>query len=269
MPDMTVVEPFPQAKPEASSEEIANERFIHQLDELRELKEFLFEEKVQFKPEDLQNIHLQNLNNLSYSSSGRCPNDIEWQKLDEKLATLTSYLSQDMRLKIRLGELGIFFKTLPIIFLISSVLSTILYINLPYMLGETSPWRLLLWLTIMSIWSISQGGLGACAFLGTSVVMKTSIFHSKLSQENIDLTDRNFLFIRVILGTLFALILGLPYSPLGLNVIDELNFAGQTVPNESHLLLGLVPFLAGFSTHLVLIILGKFVIAFEAVFGRA
>src|SRR5271169_3143628 len=98
--------------------------------------------------------------------------------------------------------------------------------------------------------------------------MKSSILTDTGPRENIDLTDRNFLVIRVILGTSFAVIIGLPYSPLGLNLIPNLYLKGTILPvDEYNFMLSLIPFLAGFSTNLVLVILGKFVGAIEGVFG--
>src|SRR5271156_6501450 len=134
-------------------------------------------------------------------------------------------------------------------------------------LADGSLLRILLWVIIVSVWAISQGGLGACAFLGTSVITKSSLAGESTARDNVDLTDRNFLIIRVILGTLFAVLLGLPFSPLGLNVFIPLYWKHDVFPSQSDLVFSLIPFLAGFSTNLVLVILGKFVVAIEAVFG--
>ncbi|MGC2075153.1 MAG: hypothetical protein WA728_03785 [Xanthobacteraceae bacterium] len=268
MADTAGVGALARIEPQLATEAIANERFIRQLNELRGLKEFLFEEKAQFKEEDLDSIDLEELNNLSYSTSGRVPTADEWRTLDEKLTKLTSYLSDDLRRKIRLRELSLFFKILPIFFLAFSVVSTIAYLILPYFdLAEGSLLRIFLWLIIVSVWAISQGGLGACAFLGTSVITKTSTTSESTARENVDLTDRNFLIIRVILGTLFAVLLGLPFSPLGLNVFIPLYWNHEVFPSQSNLVFSLIPFLAGFSTNPVLVILGKFVVAIEADFG--
>ncbi len=73
MPDTAGVGALARIEPQLATEAIANERFIRQLNELRGLKEFLFEEKAQFKEEDLDSIDLEELNNLSYSTSGRVP----------------------------------------------------------------------------------------------------------------------------------------------------------------------------------------------------
>jgi hypothetical protein len=59
MADTPVVGALARIEPQSVAEAIANERFIRQLDELRGLKEFLFEEKVQFKEEDLNSIDLE------------------------------------------------------------------------------------------------------------------------------------------------------------------------------------------------------------------
>jgi hypothetical protein len=49
MADTAVVGALARIEPQLATEAIANQRFIRQLNELRGLKEFLFEEKVQFK----------------------------------------------------------------------------------------------------------------------------------------------------------------------------------------------------------------------------
>ena len=270
MADTAVVGALARIEAPLATEAIANQRFIRQLDELRALKEFLFEEKVQFKEEDLDSIDLEELNNLSYRASGRIPSAGEWRTLDEKLTKLASYLSDDLRRKIRIRELGLFFKTLPICFLTFSVISTILYINFPWIISKGSPWRLFFWLVVTMTWLISQGGLGACAFLGTSVIFKASqdkeLSERSDSRENIDVTDPNSLSIRVLLGTLFAVLLGLPFAVASLNGLSNVYWKGGP-PTEATLTVIFIPFVAGFSTNLVLVILRKSVAAIEVFFG--
>src|SRR5271163_2017277 len=84
MADTAVAGPLARIEPpQLASEVIANQRFIRQLDELRKLKEFLFEEKIQFKEEDLDIIDLEELNNLSYSPTGRVPRLIPLSQGDQ------------------------------------------------------------------------------------------------------------------------------------------------------------------------------------------
>lgn len=124
--------------------------------------------------------------------------------------------------------------------------------------------------------------MGACAFLGTSAILRS--FQDiaaaggsdvSKSRESIDITDRNFLAIRVVLGTLFALLLGVPFSG---RALYELNLALSSIPsdatgtNQLHsdytfLLFIVLPFIVGFSTSLVLTILTRSVAAIETFFG--
>jgi hypothetical protein len=270
MAEIAGVERVARAGREIDSGAIADERFINQLDQLRKLKQFLYEEKIQFKKEDLDTIDLEKLNNLSYSGTGRVPSAAEWRTLDEKLFILAGYLNDELRRKLRIRELGFFFRTLPIGFLACSVLSTIVYINVPVITSDGSPWKLLIWLIVVMTWLISQGGLGACAFLGTSVIFRGTRDKAPTEgadiRENIDVTDRNSLSIRVLLGTLFAVLLGLPFAVISLNGLGNVYWKGDP-PGESTLAVIFIPFIAGFSTNLVLVILRKFVLAIETFFG--
>jgi hypothetical protein len=195
--------------------------------------------------------------------------------LDAKLAKLASYLNDEMRRKIRILELRVFFKTLPVIFLGLLVISTILYVWLPWFAPTGSTWSLPLSLLICFAWLISQGGLGACAFLGTSVIvgaaqqgnaMGAQTPNEALPLEKADVTDRNFLVIRVILGTLFAVLIGIPIGIGALQSVSAVWWGGVT-PDETTLVKIFAPFVAGFSTNLVLAVLGKAVAAVETFFG--
>jgi hypothetical protein len=281
MTDLAAGAHFSRARQIDHSESIADERFIRQLDQLRELKQFLFEEKVKFATDDLDCIDLAKLNNISYSSKGRVPSIGEWRILDAKLAKLASYLNDEMRRKIRIRELKVFFKNLPILFLSMLVISTILYVWLPWIAPTDSTWHLPSSLLICFTWLISQGGLGACAFLGTSVIVGAAQQGNAIVQisdgktrneayplEKADVTDRNFLVIRVILGTLFAVLIGIPIGIGALQSISNVWWGGA-IPDEAALVRIFAPFVAGFSTNLVLAILGKVVAAVETFFGFA
>jgi hypothetical protein len=75
----------------------------------------------------------------------------------------------------------------------------------------------------MLVWTIAQGGLGSCAYLGTRVAIKKAqgATESDLIRDSADITDINVLKIRIILGALFAFIIGLPVSFRALQMIYE------------------------------------------------
>src|SRR5262245_39684390 len=103
--------------PVSNGSQINDERFIEQLLQIEILKRFLFEEKVQFKADQLDSIDLGPLNGLRFSIRGRSPSREEWRLLDQKLSSLASYLDADLRRKIRIRELGIYFGSIPLFFL--------------------------------------------------------------------------------------------------------------------------------------------------------
>jgi hypothetical protein len=256
---------------------VGDRRFIDQLDQLRFLKQFLFSEKVRFKADDLGSIDLDSLNNITYKQGGRSPSVAEWRLLDHKMFALAAYLNDDLRKKIRIRELGTFFGIIPVLFLLTTILSTLIYsLNSVVIPDQNSLPSYLLYLTGIILWCISQGGLGACAFLCTSVIVKTSnnrggsIDSSKDSIELVDITDQNFLKIRILLGTLFGFLIGLPFSLSSLAVIYQMLFVDKDQipsPSATQLAIVVVPFIVGFSTNLVLVILGRTVVAIETFFG--
>jgi hypothetical protein len=279
-----------QDRQASSSSEISNERFIGQLDQLRQLKQFLFEETARFKADEIDSLDFGSLNNLQYASNGRVPSVIEWRSLDEKLSVLGSYLTDDLRRKIRIRALSVFFRVLPLTFLIASILATIVNMMLGSLFRDAAdPAFFFLWLVTAITWATAQGGLGACAFLGTSVILKTSqnnVDKDKNTHEIVDLTDRNFLSIRVILGTLFAVLLGLPFLSKSLTGISSaitqgfVEYSGSNPSSDTAaahagggdfssltLIYMMIPFVVGYSTNLVIVILSRFVIAIESFFG--
>jgi hypothetical protein len=253
-------------------ETISDRRFIENLTQVYKVKQFLFEEKIRLEKKDLSDIDLEELNNLHYSSAGRTPTVKEWCKLDEKFVNISSHLTDEMRRKLRLYELGMFFKTFPVIFLAISIISVNGAVMLPSLIPDiNSLFRFLLWQLYLSAWLLSQGGLGACAFVGTSMIVKTipkkNSYPSSNIQEIIDVTDKNFLTSRILLGALFAAIIGLPFVSKSMHSITNLFYHDQDKLDPTSLPYILLPFIAGFSINLVLTILGRFVLAIEAFFG--
>ena len=98
--------------------------------------------------------------------------------------------------------------------------------------------------------------------------------NSDISQQLADITDRNFLKIRIILGALFGFLLGLPIAHPALHIIymsmNNPPAKGELMPDDvsaQSIALMVMPFLIGFSTNLVLVILSRFISSIQTVFG--
>ena len=277
---------------------ICDKRFAIQLSEILKLKGFLFEEKVKLNPDEEHSIDLGRLNNLRlrngfWNGSGRLPSEEEWKLLDEKLSVLTSHLSDDLRQKIRIRELIRYFYTIPIWFLFASISAVLYYFLYPSFILYASLPSTVSFLGSLVVWTVSQGGLGACAFLGTRMAMKVTkgAGPAESSEEEADLTDRNFLKTRILLGCLFAFIFGLPLSLNGLEGMRHFLFPSSAVLtstsagaaaavdisgkasssditiNTTDIVWIVAPFMIGFSIHLVLALLNRFITSMRTFFG--
>jgi hypothetical protein len=248
---------------------IADSRYIEQLNEIFKLKKFLFEEKVALRPERMNDLDLGALNNLRYSAQGRSPTDKEWKLLDEKLSNLSSLLDPGLRQRLKIRELSFFFGAMPLTFLLITAAATIGYSTVHWILPERGFLRDICYFMLMVIWTIAQGGLGACAYLGIQATIRKApaTTPADILKETFEITDVNVLKIRIILGALFAFILGLSVTFPALNNIYDVLSNRNYAPTTKDIAIILVPFLLGFSTNLVLAILDRLVEAVRTFFG--
>jgi hypothetical protein len=117
-----------------SSNFICNSRFVSQLIELHKLQSFLSEEKVQIDEKQGQSIDLGKLNNLrdgTHNKTSRLPTDEEWELLGQKQSVLASHLNDDLRHKFRIRKLIRYFYTIPIWFLLASIIAIVYYFLYP------------------------------------------------------------------------------------------------------------------------------------------
>ncbi|UYN96836.1 MAG: hypothetical protein KIT25_07885 [Enhydrobacter sp.] len=252
---------------------IGDAQFMSQLTEIRKIKQFLFEERVPIPPAYLPAIDLGELNDFSYGTSGRAPTEEEWALLDAKLTALITMLDDNQRWKMRVHELGFFFKTMPLIFLGCSVFFAAFYVLYQTFRLPDSPLRAFLFLFSVFGWTVSQGAMGACAFLGVSASNHKPPSSANATDvvvsDNVDLTNRNLLTIRIVLGAVFAFLLGAPISFQGLDALSG-TFQSQVareMTDPSTYALILAPFLFGFSTSLVLALLNRVLETLKTLIG--
>jgi hypothetical protein len=248
---------------------ISDQRFAEQLDVIKKLKKFLFEERIPLPSDILESIDLGPLNNLKFASNGRVPTEAEWRALDEKLASLTPLLTPALRWKFRIRELQFFFITVPIFFMGMTVIATLSLALLMTFGSGDSPFFVAPYVMVFLVWTLSQGALGACAFLcvtATLYAFKERSVSGPLHQT-IDVTDKNILGVRVILGALFALLIALPIGGKSVLVVYQAFLAEHPVPAMEDWIIALLPFILGFSTTLVLAIFNRVIAGISALFG--
>jgi hypothetical protein len=182
-------------------------------------------------------------------------------------------MNESLRRKYRLAGIPWIVAVLPIIFIIlalTSMIAAILGTQGP-IFGFGSPGAIVL--PFYLVWLISLGAIGAVAFIGMNALSV---------QEDItfDLTNRRLMILRVVLGGLFGLVLTLPFGFQ--DFLDFCSKIGGALPKGARDSVGdgtgqnvtwqavtlLMPFVLGFSTSLVILVLNQMVEGIQAFFGK-
>ncbi len=247
-----------------------NERyFIEQVDVFRSIKKFLFNEGVSVKEKDLQTLSKASyLTSMTLDLAAPPPSADDWTNLENAVFALYAYLEDEkLRTRYRLNFATALLFSLPLWFVAGACVALgIVNVVGIYHYSESAPGQI--WgLVAFILWLLCLGGIGAVAY----------IYVNALSIQNdptVDVSNRGFVWGRVIIGCLFALVLSLaiPWQQPQLqqqNPGELLRFAtgGSGTGNLTHSALLITPFLLGFSTNLVLLILRKLIESAQTLFG--
>jgi hypothetical protein len=257
-------------EPRAGTTGIKDANFIKELNRLRELRSFLLQEGVPVSPGDSAALSLGDLNLLQCDDSGRVPTKEEWSELENRSQALFRLLSDPLRRRFLLGEIPTWFSTLSISLVFAALVALgvamlALYVPLPRNMNTGS-----LVFIFYLIWLVSLGAIGSVAFIGMNAL-------SVQQDVTFDLSNRIFILLRIALGALFGLVLALPFAFRafygflhGIQMFNPENPGQtpdwQTVSAQAMLLL--LPFIVGFSTSLVVVIMNRLVDGVQAFFGR-
>jgi len=246
-------------KPYYNPNAIGDLRFIQQLAALRSLKTFLLTEGVTIRLEDAPLFNFGTLNQLQYGEGGRLPTVEEWDLLDQRSQKLNSYLDDPLRSRFRLRQTANLIAGLPVAFIIVALIFLVF--------ATLTNDRTMLLLAYLS-WTICLGGLGAIAFLSVNAL-------SIQTDVTFDLTDKSLLAVRIVLGSFLGLVLSIPFG------FDSFVTFCESIGREAHdpsapniiasfrlqTALLLLPFIVGFSTSLVILVLKRLVESIAVFFG--
>jgi len=252
---------------------INDKKFIRDLDRLKELRSFLVEEAPNLIPEDSTALSLGRLNLLQYRSDGREPTQEEWSDVELHTQTLFHLLTETQRRRFLLGEIPSWIAIkLPISLLFLALAALICGI-----VSQDTEWLRLVpknahssLLPFYTIWLMALGASGSVAFIGMNAL---SVQHD----ITFDLSNRTLMLLRITLGAVFGLVLTLPFGFEGfMELIGSLRkgpssgmASAQTSNPAAQAMLLLLPFILGFSTSLVIVILNRLLGSVQAFFGRS
>ena len=262
---------------------INDHQFIKDLQQLKDLRSFLIREAVSLDGPDGKKsvgpdaLSFGELNLLRYHPFGRLPTEEEWERLEFHTQVLFRLPNEAIRRKFVLGGIPWWMSGLPIIFAFLALMSLMLaimsqqrnFFNL-YSAGEAI-------LPFYLIWLMSLGAIGSMAFIGMNAL-------SVQDDATFDLSNTRLMVLRISLGALFGLVLTLPFGFAGfvefISSISRVPVAGlgasgaavgipaavSTITTQALMLL--LPFILGFSTSLVILVLNRLVEAVQGFFGK-
>jgi hypothetical protein len=238
--------------------EIRDEQFMRDLQKLRQLRTFLNEQAIPLRRQDGTSLSFGSLNSLrsNFLQRGRYPDSKEWTELEKLTEDLFAFLDEPLRRKFIATQLP---KWVPYMVGLLGCVAFVSIVGCTF-LAQPSQWNVPLYL----IWLASLGAIGSMSFVGMNVL-------SIQDDATFDLSNRSFLIFRIVLGALFGTVITLPFGfKTFTTFINSLLSGGAEVSASLTVdsLMLLLPFILGFSTSLVIMILNQFIEATQSFFGK-
>jgi hypothetical protein len=229
-----------------------------QFETLTSLKTLLLTQGVRILEEDAPLLSFGRLNHLRRDEKGRLPTIDEWEQLDKHSQRLFGYLDAELRKRFELSQTANLIAGLSALFIVVALLSLVGAIfaverNVVLLLG------------CYCFWTACLGANGAIAFLSMNAL-------SIQTDVTFDLTNNSLLAVRIALGALLGVVLSIPFGFYGFITFCESIARGIAAPSAANFGLGgalplLLPFILGFSTSLVILVLNRFVESITVFFG--
>lgn len=253
---------------------ICDRRFMADIEQLKALRSYMIR---QAKSTNSWATELGELNLLVYHEAGRFPTSDEWRDFEQRSDELYRNLTEQDRRRFLYGQippsvirtavnLGFVALVSLVVAFVGPYIEALLGLtgNDPQMVAIAAVYLSFLSFFSFLAWVAALGGIGSIAFIGMNAL-------AVQEDATFDITDTKLIALRVVLGALFGVVLTLPfgYGPF-VEFIKELQSPPKIVSDQLALksLLLLLPFVLGFSTSLVIMILNQFVEAVQTFFGK-
>ena len=241
---------------------INDPQFMDDLEQLKLLRSFLVQQAVPLKQGETA-MSFGTLNRLrrarGITMAGRSPTLAEWEELEKNTQELYSHLNESLRRRFLYGQIPAW---------VTQTAAGLGVVSLLAMFGAFSFIDVSYVLACYMLWLASLGAVGSIAFIGMNAL-------AVQDDATFDLTNHRLIVLRIALGALFGVVLTLPFgfkefvdfvSALHQPYVDKPPGSADTKIAQSVLLL--LPFVLGFSTPLVIMILNQFVEAVQSFFGK-
>ncbi|HXH46650.1 MAG TPA: hypothetical protein VNK51_22780 [Bradyrhizobium sp.] len=247
------------------SDSIVRDRtFFELVDRLKDLHNFLYQEAVPITETQAALLQMGNIRALSFGENGRQPTADEWNQVETQTQMIFMMLSPVLRRKFLMTGTPPIVLWMPVYLLSTAVVSIVVPVA-----AFDFGWFTCLLLVFYLVWLAALGAVGALAYVGMNAL-------SIQDDITFDLSSVRLITLRVVLGALFAVVLTLPFGYS--NFIDFCSYLatynGSNPQNGTYTQLTaqalslVLPFILGFSTPSVILILNQLVDAVQTFFGR-
>jgi hypothetical protein len=246
-----------------------DEEFCRRLVELRRTRDFLLQEGVSANYAAIglgSPFSLGQLNLIRFRRGGEPPTAEDWETLEFKQDALQRMFDAELQRRFRMRATQSIITRTPIFLLLMAGIALALAVFPPNINLFSAPDRTPVTTTQLGwqfgaylFWTMSLGGLGAIGFLAVNSL-------AIQADATFDISNRALVAMRIVLGALFGSVISLPFCLPGFVQFAEAVAQGVDLDATRGALL-LIPFLLGFSTPLVLAVLGRLVTGVETVFG--
>jgi hypothetical protein len=246
------------ARSDAPAHEIGDARFVGQMYLLRDLRAYLLYNGVRIENSQAGELHLGALSHFCYKKGAPLPTVAQYDMMDHALESLFALLSEKSRKTFMLAQFPPWVPRLAIACLLAAV----------GCLGIATIWQDVRYVPLLAYvgWLALTGALGSMSFIAMNVL-------SVQDDITFDLSSNRLLAIRVIIGSLFGVVLGLPFGndvfvmfTRHLGVALPVKTAAADASYQAMFLL--LPFVCGFSTTLGILLLNRLVDAVHTLFGE-
>jgi hypothetical protein len=260
----------------ASRSMISDKQFIGDLEQLKALRSYMIRRAA---IAEAATIDFGDLNILRFDKKGRMPTKDEWSHLEDRSIALYKNLPDIDRRRFLYGQvadlvirLSAILGTAALVALVVAVGTIVFTGRITFQNGTAAELTQLQYQTIGMVtyvaflfWAAALGGTGAIAFIGMNAL-------AVQDDATFDIANEKFIGLRVVVGALFGVVLTLPF---GFQAFDDFLFTifsfsrdRPTTEIITNSILLLTPFILGFSTTVVIMILNQLVDGVQVFFGK-
>jgi hypothetical protein len=256
---------------------ISDCNFISDLERLKALRLFVIKGVKSIGAEESNLLDFGPLEPLYLSNDdGRVPTTEEWNKVEHVTQSLLNLLPQEMRKRFLvenneetpsiLATYGQYLGIAAVVSLISAMFIQYVTFRIHGVAVNTGVQIFIFY----CLWLMTMGALGSIAFMGMNALSV---------QEDItfDLSNRHMIRLRIIVGAMLALTISVWFGFNGFYAFcNAVSTFDPNTPNTAQTQINFstgaamlsLPFVLGYSTSLVILILNRFVVGAQSFFGR-